>query len=290
MKSSQPFFNIITMAGTGAFSLFTSKIKPRGAFGPCLVCCRQDYFAVGGHGRARAQLLESMGLADAFREAGLPVSCYGGKGAVSFQMYPAGFRSMIDGFSRGFGEGAKAISIPMLVLLVAWVTGGMSVTRHLIQSTFSHTDGSLFVWAGLLCGLFGPGLLDAAPHWKFRISPVHSLPLAVTLFCDRFFSVPVAQNGHWKNLLERPADKMRIIHLPILWTVALDIGVWFVIHMGVVLCMVRIPQNWFHPDSRLYRERPWEKGGASIRKGVSNQTLEVPVARRSEMDEGQRIP
>ncbi|MDQ1335266.1 MAG: hypothetical protein QG552_2216 [Thermodesulfobacteriota bacterium] len=156
------FFNIITMAGTGAFSLLTSKIQPHGAFGPCLVCYRQDYFAVGGHGRARAHVLESMGLADAFREAGIPVSCYGGKGAVSFRMYPDGFRSMVDGFSRGFAEGSKAISLPMLVLLVAWVTGGMSVTRHLIQSTFSPADVSLFVWAGLYAGF------SAQVHWMLR--------------------------------------------------------------------------------------------------------------------------
>jgi glycosyl-4,4'-diaponeurosporenoate acyltransferase len=95
---------------------------------------------------------------------------------------------------------------------------------------------------------------------------VHYLPLAVTLFCDRFFPVPVAQDGYWKNLMERPADKMRIIHLPTFWTVALDIVVWFVIHMGVVMVMVRIPQIWFHPDARLYRQRPWERGGRLYEK------------------------
>jgi 4,4'-diaponeurosporenoate glycosyltransferase len=78
------FFNIITMAGTGAFSLFAGKIPVRGAFGPCLVCYREDYFKTGGHHRARDQVLESMGLADAFREARLAVSCYGGKGACLF--------------------------------------------------------------------------------------------------------------------------------------------------------------------------------------------------------------
>jgi 4,4'-diaponeurosporenoate glycosyltransferase len=197
------FFNIITMAGTGAFSLFASKIKPRGAFGPCLVCYRQDYFAVGGHGRARTHLLESMGLADAFREAGLPVSCYGGKGAVSFRMYPAGFRSMIDGFSRGFGEGAKAISIPMLVLLVAWVTGGMSVTRHLIQSTFSPADGSFFVWATLYAGF------SAQVYWMLRrignfgFLPCILYPLPLLFFVIVFFRSLLLRMGigkiSWKG-------------------------------------------------------------------------------------------
>jgi 4,4'-diaponeurosporenoate glycosyltransferase len=156
------FFNIMTMAGTGTFSLVSSLIKPRGAFGPCLVCCRQDYFDVGGHGRVRAEVVESMGLADAFREAGLPVSCYGGKGTVSFRMYPDGFRSMIDGFSRGFAEGANAISLPTLVMLVAWVTGGMSVTRHLIQSAFGPENASFFVWSCLYAGF------SAQVYWMLR--------------------------------------------------------------------------------------------------------------------------
>ena len=54
---------------------------------------------------------------------------------------------------------------------------------------------------------------------------------------------------------------MRIIHLTTFWTVALDIFAWFVIHMAVVLFMVRIPREQFHPDTPLYRVRPWERGG-----------------------------
>lgn len=54
---------------------------------------------------------------------------------------------------------------------------------------------------------------------------------------------------------------MRIIHLPTFFTILLDIFAWFVIHIGVVLLMVRIPRGRFHQDSGLYRERLWEKGG-----------------------------
>jgi 4,4'-diaponeurosporenoate glycosyltransferase len=146
------FFNIITMAGTGSFSLFKGKYAARGAFGPCLVCRREDYFLTGGHGRARRQVLESMGVAGAFREAHLPVSCYGGKGAVLFRMYPDGLRAMIDGFSKGFAEGANAIAFSMLLLLVAWVTGGVSVTRHLVQSAFGGGGMSVMLWACLYVG------------------------------------------------------------------------------------------------------------------------------------------
>ncbi|MFO7601218.1 MAG: glycosyl-4,4'-diaponeurosporenoate acyltransferase [Candidatus Desulfacyla sp.] len=54
---------------------------------------------------------------------------------------------------------------------------------------------------------------------------------------------------------------MRLIHLPTAITVLLDIVAWFVIHIGVVLLMVRIPQARFHQNRGLYKERPWERGG-----------------------------
>ncbi len=181
------FFNIITMAGTGSFSIFAGKFATRGAFGPCLICRREDYFAAGGHGRARAQVLESMGLARAFRESRLPVSCYGGKGAVLFRMYPNGFRSMIDGFSKGFAEGANAISFAMLVLLVAWVTGGISETRHLIQAVFEFGEVQVLFWAGLYLGF------SAQVYWMLRrignfgILPCILYPLPLVFFVIVFF-------------------------------------------------------------------------------------------------------
>jgi len=192
------FFNIITMAGTGSFSIFAGKFATRGAFGPCLICRREDYFATGGHGRARAQVLESMGLAGAFRESRLPVSCYGGKGAVLFRMYPNGFRSMIDGFSKGFAEGANAISFAMLVLLVAWVTGGISETRHLIQAVFGFGEVPVLFWAGLYLGF------SAQVYWMLRrignfgILPCILYPLPLVFFVIVFFRSLLLRMGMGK--------------------------------------------------------------------------------------------
>jgi len=52
---------------------------------------------------------------------------------------------------------------------------------------------------------------------------------------------------------------MRLIHLPTFWTVVVDIIAWFVIHMGVVYVMVRIPLKRFDPEGRLCRSRKWER-------------------------------
>ena len=54
---------------------------------------------------------------------------------------------------------------------------------------------------------------------------------------------------------------MRIIFLSTFWTVLIDIIAWFIIHMGVVLFMIRIPAGIFNPSGLLYRPRAWEMGG-----------------------------
>jgi glycosyl-4,4'-diaponeurosporenoate acyltransferase len=59
---------------------------------------------------------------------------------------------------------------------------------------------------------------------------------------------------------------MRLIFLSTFWTVILDIIAWFIIHMGVVLLMVRIPAGTFDPGSFLFKSRVWERGGDLYQK------------------------
>jgi glycosyl-4,4'-diaponeurosporenoate acyltransferase len=54
---------------------------------------------------------------------------------------------------------------------------------------------------------------------------------------------------------------MRLIYLPTLWTIVIDFAAWFIIHIGVVAIMVRIPAKHFNPNQWLYRSRKWEGEG-----------------------------
>jgi 4,4'-diaponeurosporenoate glycosyltransferase len=128
------FFNIIQMAGLNAFTLFGEKLKPSGAFGPCLLCSREVYQISGGHEIARSEVLEGIRLSQAFQALGMAVRCYGGQGAVSFRMYPGGIRQLIEGWSKSFGKGAAAIRLPSLLMTIAWVTGCFGVTIGLART------------------------------------------------------------------------------------------------------------------------------------------------------------
>jgi len=54
---------------------------------------------------------------------------------------------------------------------------------------------------------------------------------------------------------------MRLIHLPSVWTVLLDIVIWYILHMGIVSLVLRIPARRFHTDGVLFRQRQFEKNG-----------------------------
>lgn len=158
------FFNIVAMGGMRAFTILGKRLRPVGAFGPCMVCYRTDYVAVGGHGheRVRGKVLESIDLGQVFLQAGLPVHCYGGRGTVWFRMYPHGLASLVEGFGKGFGTGAAAMSLGSLIVMVGWITGCFSVTRHLIQSAVAGETGPLTWYAATYV------FYAAQIHWMLR--------------------------------------------------------------------------------------------------------------------------
>ncbi|MEA2015238.1 MAG: glycosyltransferase [Actinomycetota bacterium] len=54
------FFNIILIAGIGVSTPLQSRVRPIGAFGPCLICSRSDYFKVQGHRGIKGKVLEDI--------------------------------------------------------------------------------------------------------------------------------------------------------------------------------------------------------------------------------------
>jgi 4,4'-diaponeurosporenoate glycosyltransferase len=117
------FFNIVALAGPNAFSMRGRTAPPSGSFGACMVCTRAHYFTSGGHAAVRGAIVEDMAVARRFQEAGLPVTCYGGRGAVSFRMYPDGIASLVEGFTKNMAIGASQVRGGFRTLIFLWLTG-----------------------------------------------------------------------------------------------------------------------------------------------------------------------
>lgn len=197
------FFNIIAMGGVNAFTLLGDKVEPMGAFGPCMVCLRTDYFELGGHEKVRGEVLESLVLGRQFLRAKRQVHCYGGKGTISFRMYPDGLRSLIEGFSKGFGTGANATSLWSLIMIVCWIFGAMSVTRHLTHSAILGHPMDLLGWVVLdfLYVFQLHWMLYRIGNFGFSTALLFQIPLVffVVIFLLSLVRIFFVQKVRWKG-------------------------------------------------------------------------------------------
>jgi len=196
-------FNIITMAGMNAFTPLGPKLKPIGAFGPCMICSRKDYFMVGGHEKARGEVLESLAIGREFLKANQKVHCYGGKETISFRMYPGGLRSLIEGFSKGFGTGANAMSLVSLFIIVGWVFGGVGVTRQLVQSAILGDPMDLLGWIALdVLYIFQiHWMLFRIGNFGFSTALLFQIPLIffVIVFAYSILRIFLVRKVRWKG-------------------------------------------------------------------------------------------
>ena len=114
-------FNVVAMMGTTAFAPGRDGRAAVGAFGPCLVTSAADYRRAGGHESVRATVLDDLELADRYRSAALPVTLHGGKGTISFRMYPYGLGQLVEGFTKNFAVAARAVGLATTALITLWL-------------------------------------------------------------------------------------------------------------------------------------------------------------------------
>jgi 4,4'-diaponeurosporenoate glycosyltransferase len=93
--------------------------------------------------------LEDLALGAELKKQGIKINCYGGRGTASFRMYPGGISQLVTGWSKGFAMGAAKTSVPVLIMIIAWISGAIGSTRNILQ-TVIITDSPMFtMWAVL---------------------------------------------------------------------------------------------------------------------------------------------
>jgi 4,4'-diaponeurosporenoate glycosyltransferase len=122
------FFNLIQIGAIGAA---LPKSKQFGLFGPVVAISRANYFAAGGHESVKASVLEDMALAGQLQRSGVPFRLFVGESDVSFRMYPAGFRSLLQGFSKNLATGAVKTPLWLILMVTLFFASLASVPLHL---------------------------------------------------------------------------------------------------------------------------------------------------------------
>ncbi|MGN6252907.1 MAG: glycosyltransferase family 2 protein [Marmoricola sp.] len=138
------YFNAVSLLASGA------SAGPGGrpmAFGPCLLTSRADYQRAGEHEAVRGAILDDVGLAAAYQQAGLPVRCVLGGRAVRMRSYPDGLGQLAAGWTKNVASGASATAPRPLVATMAWVCAHHAIGVGLILALVGVLVGSPLPWA-----------------------------------------------------------------------------------------------------------------------------------------------
>ncbi|MGQ9801678.1 MAG: glycosyltransferase [Candidatus Saccharicenans sp.] len=197
------FFNLILFLNMNISSCISSLNNPRGAFGPCLICSRTDYFALGGHESIKKAIIEDMALARLARKKGYPVHCFAGRGLVTFRMYSGGIKHLIEGWTKNFATGAVKVGPWLFLVTFGWVTGAMSGPVDMVKGLVAGDD--LIFWTGVILYL----LFSAQIYFFLRplgnfglLSAIiypFSLAFFISIFLRSMFYTHLLGYVYWKG-------------------------------------------------------------------------------------------
>jgi len=121
-------FGVVSLMAIGCGSLIPDR-RTRAGLGPFMATTTADYATVGGHEAIRESVIEDFAIARRYEAAGLPVRNFGGGRDTSFRMYPGGFRSLLDGWTKNYGLGAFAIAPWRLALILLWLAVSIGIFK-----------------------------------------------------------------------------------------------------------------------------------------------------------------
>jgi len=107
-----------------AFMSRWEERNPRqGLYGSCILTTREHYEAVKGHESIKSEVLDDLSLGARYKQAGIPVTNYLGKGLVNFRMYAQGLRSGIEGFGKSAALSTATLHPVTIILNAVWIAG-----------------------------------------------------------------------------------------------------------------------------------------------------------------------
>ncbi|MVP00677.1 glycosyltransferase family 2 protein [Paenibacillus lutrae] len=146
-------FNVIVIVGMNVFTVWGSRFKTAGSFGPCILCNKDDYLLTGGHHKIQEAVLDDLALGQAFLDKNFPVYGLGGSGVITFRMYPEGLKSLVEGWCKSFAVGSKSTHPIVMLMVIIWISGGLISTGALISSLAAMNPVAL-MFSGLLYGAY----------------------------------------------------------------------------------------------------------------------------------------
>ena len=181
------FFNLVMLAGTGAFTLCGDGYRRCGLPGQFLLIDRATYQRAGGHEIVKGRILENFWFSKQLQTARVPLRCRGGRGVFSVRMYPAGWRQLVEGWTKGFASGAGQTPLPLLLLLIAWLGGLVFAPIGIL------TRGAPWTWLAVY------GLGVAQVGWLLRRAGTFRWSAALFYPAPLWFFFAVFARSVWRS-------------------------------------------------------------------------------------------
>ncbi|MEJ2629460.1 MAG: glycosyl transferase family 2, partial [bacterium] len=125
----------------------------------------------------------------------------GGRGTLSYRMYPKGLKELINGWSKAFASGFSQTSISALLLIIFWISGGFVVLISLVYNTI--VNGGFLLWLLLYFGFFLQIYWMLRRIGSFKIITALFFPFHLLFYCIVFFRSLIFQlrgkNIQWKS-------------------------------------------------------------------------------------------
>ncbi len=180
-EEASALFGVVAFMGIGA----GRASDTHGAFGPVMATSRSDYELVGGHESVRGEIVEDMALARRFAEHDRAVTVLTGGTELRFRMYPSGFRTLVEGWTKNFATGAGNTPVRRLAGIVVWLTAMGSAFTTLIGSFDSLAALAVAV---ALCAAFVLQLRSMFGRLgNFSLLSAVVFPLQLVVFFAVFF-------------------------------------------------------------------------------------------------------
>lgn len=196
-------FNVVIMAGMNVFTPLGERLPSAGAFGPCILCNREDYQLTGGHEAIKEALMDDLAIGKAFQKNNLPVYCYSGRDDIQFQMYPEGLNQLIEGWTKSFALGSIDTHPLVLGAVILWVSGGFSTVGLIGYGLYSNLFFTVIIGIGLTLVYFLQFYWLARkvgdfPWWILLFYPILEF-FFIVLFLWSLFRVKVLKTVIWRG-------------------------------------------------------------------------------------------
>lgn len=208
------YFNAIAVMASAVFAGGMGQ-RPM-AFGPCLLTSRDDYERAGGHTTVRAEILDDVSLAAAYRRTGLPVQCVAGGSSLRMRSYPNGIQQLVSGWSKNIASGAAATAPRAGLASALWLGAHHLIAVNTVVAVWRFANGQpdallpLAVWtvAWVATALQVRSVLRRVGSFAWWTWALFPLPLVMfdIVFAISAVNTVLRRSVRWRGRVVRTAS------------------------------------------------------------------------------------